>query len=193
MRKPLHLIILSLLWLGVTTSNSADAQTPSPAETPPTEQQPSDAELLSDITVTAEDESIELKQSAQAVQVVETEQAQLESADLGEVLARTQGVGVRRSGGLGSNIRFSLNGLTDDQIRFFVDGLPMDMTGYSFGIGNVPVNLVERVEIYKGVVPVRFGADALGGAVNMVTDDTVEGTHGSVSQQIGSFGTQRTS
>ncbi len=91
-----------------------------------------------------------LRQSAQAITVIETEQAQRRTADLGEVLARTQGVGVRRSAGLGSWARFSLNGLTDEQIRFFIDGVPLDLAGYPFGVSNVPVNLVERVEIYRG-------------------------------------------
>jgi TonB family protein len=146
-----------------------------------------------EVTVSAASAGQQLEQSAQAVHVIETEQAQRQSADMGEVLARSEGIGVRRSGGLGSTARFSLNGLTDDQIRFFLDGLPLELSGYPFGIANVPVNLIERVEIYRGVVPVRFGADALGGAVNLVTDESVRGTHGSVSYQNGSFGTQRLS
>ncbi|MEM7156549.1 MAG: TonB-dependent siderophore myxochelin receptor MxcH [Myxococcota bacterium] len=144
-----------------------------------------------EVTVVGESEAERLRQSAQAVSVVETEEARRRSADLGEVLARTSGVGVRRGGGLGSGTRFSLNGLTGDQIRFFVDGVPLHFAGYPFGIANVPVNLVDRAEIYRGVVPVRFGADALGGAVNLVTDDDVDGTHGGLSYQMGSFGTHR--
>lgn len=132
-----------------------------------------------------------LRQSAQAVNVIETEQAQRQTADLGEVLARSEGVGVRRGGGLGSSTRFSLDGLTDDQIRFFIDAVPLELAGFPFGISNVPVNLVERVEIYRGVVPVRFGADALGGAVNLVTNEGMTGSHGSASYQVGSFGTYR--
>ncbi|XXT18869.1 TonB-dependent siderophore myxochelin receptor MxcH [Sorangium sp. So ce429] len=132
-----------------------------------------------------------LRQSAQAITVIETEEAQRRTADMGEVLARTQGVGVRRSAGLGSWARFSLNGLTDEQVRFFIDGVPLDLAGYPFGVSNVPVNLVERVEIYRGVVPVRFGADALGGAVNLVTDRDVRGTHGAASYEIGSYDTHR--
>lgn len=135
-------------------------------------------------------ESQRLVQSAESVQVVDTTRAQQQSADLGEVLARVQGVGVRREGGLGSNVRFSLNGLTDDQVRFFLDGVPLDQAGFPFGIANVPVNLIERVEIFRGVVPVRFGADALGGAVNLVTPDVRQNYIGG-SYQVGSFGTHR--
>ena len=136
----------------------------------------------------------QLERSAQAVKVVDTEEARKETADLGEVLARSSGVGVRRGGGLGSGTRFSLNGLTDDQVRFFLDGVPLELSGYPFGIANVPVNLVERVEMYRGVVPIRFGADALGGAVNLVSLDgqaLEPGFGGAASYQAGSFGTHR--
>ncbi|MDI3287158.1 TonB-dependent siderophore myxochelin receptor MxcH [Polyangium sp. 15x6] len=144
-----------------------------------------------DVMVRGASEADRLRRSAQAVQVIETEDAQRRTADLGEVLARSEGVGVRREGGLGSNARLSLNGLTGDQIRFFLDGVPLDLAGYAHGITNVPVNLVERIEVYRGVVPVRFGADALGGAVNLVTDADIRGTHASASYQVGSFKTYR--
>ena len=146
---------------------------------------------LDEIVVIGKSEATRLRQSAQAVEVVETRLARLQTADLGEVLGKVQGVSVQRTGGLGSNTRFSLNGLTDDQVRFFSDGIPLDFIGYSFGIANVPVNLIERVEIYKGVVPVRFGTDALGGAVNLVSPAGFLGTGGSASYQVGSFGTHR--
>ena len=143
------------------------------------------------VTVQGKSAAERLRQSAQAVEVIETEEAKKQTADLGEVLARTKGIGVRRGGGLGSETRFSLNGLTDDQIRFFLDGIPLELSGYTFGIANVPIDLIERVEVYRGVVPIQFGADALGGGVNLVTSDDFEGTHGSLSYLAGDFGTHR--
>jgi hypothetical protein len=147
---------------------------------------------LDEVTVyVSRTEAQRLQLSAEAVNVIDTRKAQRQTADLGEVLARTQGVALRRNGGLGSTARFSLNGLYDDQVRFFLDDVPLDLAGFPFGIANVPVNLVERVEVFRGVVPVRFGADALGGAVNLVTDRSYE-THLGASYQFGSFGTHRT-
>jgi vitamin B12 transporter len=135
-------------------------------------------------------EAQRLVRSAEAVSVVDTRRAKQQSADLGEVLARTQGITLRRDGGLGSPARFSLNGLQNEQIRFFLDGVPLDVAGYPFGVANVPVNLIDRVEVYRGVVPIRFGADALGGALNLVTDTRYD-THASASYQVGSFGSHR--
>jgi vitamin B12 transporter len=175
----------------VTETAPVTAPVTAPAAAPDSES--TSAQPL-DVTVKGEREAERLRHSAAAVHVIETDEAKRRTADLGEVLARSQGVGVQRSGGLGSDARLSLNGLTDDQIRFFIDGVPLDFMGFPFGPANVPVNLVERVEIYRGVVPLRFGADALGGAVNLVSDQSIRpGLHGSSSVQAGSFGTYRVS
>ncbi|REG23333.1 TonB family protein [Archangium gephyra] len=144
-----------------------------------------------EISVQGESEAERRRQSAESVRVVETERLQRETADLGEALARTEGVGVRRAGGLGSRARFSLAGLTDEQIRFFIDGIPLELAGFGPVLANVPVNLVERVELYQGVVPIRLGTDALGGAVQLVTDRSVYGTGAAASYELGSFDTHR--
>ena len=144
-----------------------------------------------EVTVWGSTDAERLRRSAQAVQVVELDDAQREASDLGEVLARQEGIGIRRAGGLGAPTQLSLNGFTGDQIRFFLDGIPLEFAGYPFDVANVPVNLVERVEVYRGVVPIRFGADALGGGVNLVTEQDLTGTRGNISYQFGSFDTQR--
>ncbi|WP_395850791.1 TonB-dependent siderophore myxochelin receptor MxcH [Cystobacter fuscus] len=165
---------------------------PPPEPTPPAPPPPpagSDEPI--EVTVQGPSEGERRRRSAESVQVIDTENIQREAADLGEALSRTEGVNVRRSGGLGSRARFSLAGLTDEQIRFFVDGVPLELAGYGPELANVPVNLVQRVEIYQGVVPIRFGSDALGGAVQLVTDEEVRGTGAAASYELGSFETHR--
>lgn len=180
----------------------SESQPPAPEAPPadaPTADEPPEAETATaaegeSYGITAEanaSRAQQLRRSAEAVHVVELEDASRQSADLGEVLSRQQGIGVRRAGGLGSTVRFSLNGLTDDQIRFFFDGVPLDWMGFPSGIGDVPVNLVENVEVFRGVVPVRFGADALGGVVNLSAREPAYAPSASVSYQGGSFGTHR--
>lgn len=154
---------------------------------------PIDAGAEISVSASAPSKADRLRRSAEAVKVVETERARRESADLGEVLARQPGVGVQRAGGLGSEVRLSLNGLRDEQVRVFLDGVPLEAAGYPFGVGDVPVSLVSRVEVYSGVVPVRFGTDALGGAINLVSDERLSNTRAAASLQAGSFGTYRAS
>jgi outer membrane receptor protein involved in Fe transport len=132
----------------------------------------------------------EIKQSAFTVNAIDLKAFQNTSADLNAILNKSTGVKVRESGGVGSDFNFTLNGLSGRQVRFFIDGIPMESFGNAFGLNNIPVNLAERIEIYKGVVPVALGADALGGAVNIVTNQSVpQFLDASVS--YGSFNTAR--
>lgn len=115
-------------------------------------------------------ESEKLKESEFNVNAIETEQYKNTTADLNQVLNRSTGVKVREQGGVGSDFNFAINGLSGKSVRFFIDGIPMDLMGTSMSLNNIPVNLAERVEVYKGVLPVYLGADALGGAVNVITN-----------------------
>lgn len=130
-----------------------------------------------------------IQRSAAPVTVIQLNRQKKRSSDMGEIMARTYGVSIRRSGGLGSDTRFSLNGLQQDQIRFFLNGIPLEH-GFPFGVANIPVNLLSRVEIYRGVVPVRYASDALGGAVNFVSDQNFANRF-SGSHQVGSYGMRR--
>jgi outer membrane cobalamin receptor len=141
--------------------------------------------------VTADSEADRARQSAEAVTTYDTGEARRQSADLGTVLGRIEGVSVARNGGLGTEARLSLNGFSGEQVRVFVDGVPLELAGFSFGVTSVPVTLVDRIEVYRGVVPLRFGADALGGALNLVTASRHLGTGASGSLEVGSFSTYR--
>lgn len=110
------------------------------------------------------------------------------TSNINQVLNRTSGIRIREEGGLGSGFNFSLNGFTGKQVRFFLDGVPMDNFGSSFSLNNLPVNIAEHIEVYKGVVPVHLGADALGGAVNVVTNEQIK-KYLDVSYSYGSFNT----
>lgn len=142
------------------------------------------------VEIVDKSEGQKLRESARAVTVIDTRVARERTADMGEVLSRAQGIQVRRGGGLGSSARVSLNGLYDDQIRFFLDGVPLEMAGFGLGIANVPVQLVQRIDVHRGVVPIALGADALGGAIDLVTDPSWV-NRAAASYQVGSFGTHR--
>lgn len=112
------------------------------------------------------------------------------SMDVGQLINRVSGVRVRESGGLGSQTAISLNGFTGNQVKLFLDGLPIDNYGSSFQINNIPINYINQIEVYKGVVPVWLGGDALGGAINLVKNTKV-GNFLDASYSYGSFNTHR--
>lgn len=137
-------------------------------------------------------ETREASRLAYNITAIDAKQLHNTTVDLSNVLDRVSGVRVRETGGVGSNFTFSLNGFSGRQVKFFIDGIPMDNFGSSFQLNNIPVNLAERVEIYKGVVPIWLGADALGGAVNIITNPNRH-NYLDVSYSYGSFNTHRSS
>lgn len=110
-----------------------------------------------------------IKQSAYNAIAIDAKSLHNSTQDLATALTKVPGVKLRESGGVGSDMQFSLDGFTGKHIKLFIDGVPQEGVGSSFGLNNIPVNFAERIEVYRGVVPVGFGADALGGVVNIVT------------------------
>lgn len=128
--------------------------------------------------------------SAFNVMAVDTRRLRNTNLDLAHILDRVSGVKVREDGGLGSGTSINLNGFTGKHVKLFIDGVPMDGAASGFGINNIPASFANRIEVYKGVVPVDFGGDALGGAINIVTDHSPH-TYVDASYSYGSFNTHR--
>lgn len=129
--------------------------------------------------------------SAFSVTAVDTRQLRNTNQDLGKILDKVSGLKVREDGGVGSSASINLNGFTGKHVKIFLDGVPMEGASSSFGINNIPSGFASRIEVYKGVVPVNFGGDALGGVINIVSDRTPR-TYVDVSYSYGSFNTHRT-
>ncbi|MBY5956513.1 TonB-dependent receptor [Membranicola marinus] len=148
------------------------------------------AYALDGITISGKTALRSVKEKAFNVQVVDALQLHNTTLDIGHALDRISGVRVRENGGVGSQMNVSLNGFRGKQVRFFIDGIPMDNFGSSFQLNNIPINLAQRIEVYKGVVPVGLGADALGGAVNIITRPQTQNSL-EASYSYGSFNTHR--
>lgn len=146
---------------------------------------------LDEIKIQTKSKAELVKEKAYNVAVVDATKLHARSMDLGHAMAKTSGIKVREEGGVGSNMNIFLNGYSGNQIKFFIDGIPMDNFGSSFQLNNIPINLANRIEIYKGVVPVGLGSDALGGAINIITN-TYDKTSLDMSYSYGSFNTHRT-
>jgi outer membrane receptor protein involved in Fe transport len=145
---------------------------------------------LSQVTVWGRTATESVNKQSYNVVAIDAKKLYNTTLDVGQVLNRVSGVRVRETGGVGSDVSFSVNGFTGKQVKFFVDGMPMDNFGSSFQLNNIPANFAERIEVYKGVVPVWLGGDALGGAVNIVTN-TAPRTYLDVAYSYGSFNTHK--
>lgn len=128
-----------------------------------------------------------LKRSAFNAVALDTKALQNSTQNLSEALAQAPGMKIRESGGVGSDMQLMMDGFTGKHIKIFIDGVPQEGVGSSFGLNNIPVNYAERIEVYKGVVPVGFGTDAIGGVINIITKKNRDKWFLDASYSYGSF------
>lgn len=145
---------------------------------------------LDEVVVVGKNEAKQLKEKGFAVNVIETQKIAIQSVQTNELLDRTAGVRVRQDGGLGSQIKYNINGLSGDAIKIFIDGVPASNFGSSFSLNSIPPSLIERIDIFKGVVPGYLSEDALGGAINIILKQRRRNSL-TTSYSIGSFNTHQ--
>ncbi len=122
---------------------------------------------------------------------LDTKELQNSTKSLSEALSQLPGMKLRESGGVGSDMQLMLDGFSGKHVKIFIDGVPQEGAGTAFDLNNIPVNFAERIEVYKGVVPVEFGIDAIGGVVNIVTNKNRRSWFADASYSYGSFNTHR--
>ncbi len=181
-------IYTAVLWAMVISVGSLKAQV---VRRDTTDTDKLDQRLIDSVVVHGRTKVQEINRQAYNVTALDAKSLHNTTLDLSHALDRVSGVRVRETGGVGSNINFSLNGFSGNHVRFFLDGVPIDNMGTSFQINNIPINFADRVEVYKGVVPIWLGSDALGGAVNIISSRNT-GNYVDVSYSYGSFNTHRT-
>ena len=94
---------------------------------------------------------------------------QSQVSDLADLLNRIEGVSVRPSGS-GGGRQVSIRGCDPRQVLVLINGQRMNMAGNGEAdLGAIPFQAIERVEVYRGGESARFGPDALGGVVSIIT------------------------
>lgn len=145
---------------------------------------------LKDVEVYAKSKSQKLRESSFAVNALDVKPIVNSLNNLNELVNRASGIKVRQEGGVGSDFDLSINGMSGNSVRYFIDGVPLETKGSEVSLANLPVNIIDHIEMYKGVVPPYLGADALGGAINIVTKKEKK-NYLDVSYGIGSFHTHK--
>lgn len=149
-----------------------------------------ETQQLDEVTVVSTGVS-RLKRSAFNAVAVDTKELQNTTKNLSDALAKAPGMKLRESGGVGSDMQLMLDGFSGKHVKVFIDGVPQEGVGSSFGLNNIPVNFADRIEVYKGVVPVGFGTDAIGGGINIVTNKKRRRWFLDASYSYGSFNTHK--
>ena len=145
---------------------------------------------LNDVEVYGKSKSQQLREGTFAVSALDVKPVVNSLSNLNELVNRASGIKVRQEGGVGSDYDLSINGMSGNSVRYFIDGVPLETKGSEVSLANLPVNIIDHIEMYKGVVPAYLGADALGGAINIVTKKEKK-NYLDMSYGIGSFHTHK--
>jgi len=127
------------------------------------------SEKLNEVVVSGKSDIQKRREAPEAVTVIDASQLRGQAVSLENVLNKAVGMKVRQTGGLGSSSRMMIHGLEGKRVQIFLNGDPLNSPDGSITIDDIPIDLIERIDVYKGVIPARFGGDGLGGAVDITT------------------------
>jgi vitamin B12 transporter len=177
MKKPTLRVHLAALPLALLAAFPSHAQTETVA-------------LLKETVITAT--RVETRTDALLSDVVVIEAETLERSSgrtLSEVLSRSAGLQMSSNGGLGKQSGLFVRGTESRHVLLLVDGVRYGTaTAGSASLDNIPLGIVERIEVLKGPASALYGSDAVGGLVQVFTKQGSKGFHPSASVTLGSFG-----
>jgi vitamin B12 transporter len=150
--------------------------------------------VANSVLVTAEGSALTLDQTAKAISLVDvTEIKDRNEYSLSEILRNTPGVQIRNQGGPGQFTQIRIRGLRPDAAQVLIDGMRFrdasttqgDATSFASTLNFVNLS---RVEVMRGSGSSLYGTGAVGGSINMVTDQGGAPTHGDVQIEGGGLG-----
>ena len=107
------------------------------------------------------------------------------------LLKQVPGLHVVETKGRGAYTVASIRGSSAAQVAVYVDGVLMNLgSEAAVDLSTIPVENVERIEVYRGYIPSRFGGASMGGVINIVTKKPEE-SGGTLSLGAGSWGRAR--
>jgi iron complex outermembrane receptor protein len=124
--------------------------------------------------------------------VIDTRAAPTRVETLADALSDSVGVQVRRFGGLGDFTTVSVRGFSPRQVQVYLDGVPLSRAdNETVDLSDLPLDTVERVEVYRGATPLRFSQAGPGGVINVVTRRPGNEPVTAASASYGSFETRK--
>ncbi len=151
--------------------------------------------------VTATRTAQTVEQSLAAVTVLDRERIERsQAASLPELLKQVPGVSLTNSGGPGKNTSLFTRGSESDHVLVLVDGVKIgSVTGGGAALQDLPLELIERIEVVRGPRSSLYGSEAIGGVIQIFTRkgqgegakpffSAGYGTHDSYSGSIGVSG-----
>lgn len=153
--------------------------------------------LAQTVIVTASDGAQTIDQTTKAISVVSAEEINNRNeTNLAEIVRSVPGVQIRQLGGPGALTQIRMRGLRPDASAVLIDGMrfrdPTTTQGdASSFVANMTFVNAKQVEVLRGSGSSLYGTSAVGGAVNIVSDDGGGPTHGMIQAEGGGLGFMR--
>jgi len=113
---------------------------------------------------------VDLKKTTSAYSVIHADDIEGRFTDLSSVIKQEVGVQLRTVGGFGSFSTAQLRGASSQQVVVYLDGVSLiDASTGAFDLSSIPVDNIDRIEIYRGVTPIELSSASIGGAINIIT------------------------
>ncbi len=146
---------------------------------------------LNEVVVTATKTEQDIEDVTQSVTVITADEIRKSGATTAtEIIERATGVEVNDLGPNGSEIGISIRGSSSTEVLVLLDGIRLNSAGVGgFDMSDIPVPLenIDRIEIVRGPASALYGADALGGVVNIITKKPA-GLESTITSAGGSYG-----
>lgn len=112
---------------------------------------------------------------------------------LADILARVPGVQITRNGGMGANTSVFVRGGESRHTPVFIDGVRVESQATAGGASwsNIPIALIDRIEVLRGPSSAVYGSDAVAGVIQIFTKRGEGPFSPSVTVGYGSYNTSR--
>ncbi len=104
---------------------------------------------------------------------------------LADALRLVPGASVVSYGSPGAAQQVSLRGSTSQQVLVLVDGLPVAAPQGAFDMAHIPVTMIDRIEVVSSPASALYGADAVGGVINVITTSAGSSRESQISVRSG--------
>jgi len=168
-RRSMWCVPVMLLWLGSGWVGAEETVQTAPGAAPATPA--GDVRRADPVVVTATRSEQPLEQTGASVTVVPEEAMRVqEYRAVEQVLRAIPGVQVETSGSPGKLSTIRIRGANATQVQVLIDGVRVkSLTSGDFDFADLTLDDVERIEVLRGPQSTLYGADAIGGVVNVIT------------------------